>query len=217
MLIRPLSFRSSWILCFFSIVSLVGCGTPKKPGPDASEPVAVVVTEPVERELADFAEFTGRTDAVESVEIRARVSGYLNKILYKPGSEVEAGAPLFEIDSRPYDAVLDQNQGILATSEATLKQAKADMARAQDLRDKKVSTQSDYDKAVADLAHAEASIQSSKANVTQAKLNQDFTHVSAPVAGRTSREMITIGNLVTADTTTLTTIVYGDNANSRAI
>ena len=210
MFICPPSFRTLSIFFFCSIVSLAGCGTPKKSGPVASEPVAVIVTEPAEKELADFAEFTGRTDAVESVEIRARVSGYLNKILYKPGSEVEAGAPLFEIDSRPYDAILDQNLGILATSEATLKQARADMARAQDLHDKKVSTQSDYDKAVADLAHAEASIQSSQANVAQAKLNQDFTHVSAPVAGRTSREMITIGNLVNADTTALTTIVSID-------
>ena len=180
------------------------------PSPAAAGPVAVIVTEPVEKELADFAEFTGRTDAVESVEIRARVSGYLNKILYKPGSEVEAGTPLFEIDSRPYDAILEQNLGTLATSEASLKQARADMARAQDLHDKKISTQSDYDKAVADLAHAEASVQSSTANVAQAKLNQDFTHVTAPVAGRTSRELITIGNLVNADTTALTTIVSID-------
>ena len=210
MIIRSFSYRSLWSLCCCLVVSFAGCGTPKMPSPAAAGPVAVIVTEPVEKELADFAEFTGRTDAVESVEIRARVSGYLNKILYKPGSEVEAGTPLFEIDSRPYDAILEQNLGTLATSEASLKQARADMARAQDLHDKKISTQSDYDKAVADLAHAEASVQSSTANVAQAKLNQDFTHVTAPVAGRTSRELITIGNLVNADTTALTTIVSID-------
>ena len=192
------------------LVSLMGCGNPNKAGPVTNEPVTVVTTLPIEKDLADFAEFTGRTDAVESVEIRARVSGYLKKIHFKPGKEVEAGTLLFEIDSRPYDAELERSEGTLATAEASLKQAAAEMNRAEGLRSKGVSTQADYDKAVADLAHATASVQSTKASVTKARLDQEFTKVVAPIAGRTSRELITEGNLVTADNTALTTIVSLD-------
>ena len=189
---------------------VVGCGDSGKPSPTANQPPAVVVVQPTEKDLADFVEFTGRTDAVESVEIRARVSGYLTKIDFKPGKEVEAGALLFEIDPRPYDAELERSEGTLATAEASIKQAAAEMVRAESLRSKGVSTQSDYDKAVADLAHATASVQSTKASVTKARLDQQFTRVIAPISGRIGRELITEGNLVTADNTQLTTIVSLD-------
>ena len=191
-------------------VTSMGCEQPRVASPAAGEHPAVVVTQPLEKELADFAEFTGRTDAVESVEIRARVSGYLNKIHYKPGREIEAGALLFEIDSRPYDAELERCEATVATARASLKQAQAEMLRAEELHARKISTQADYDKAVADLSHAEASVDSTQASVTKAKLNQDFTKVTAPISGRTSRELITEGNLVTADSTALTTIVSLD-------
>ena len=188
-----------------------GCGSQAAGNPRAAGgPAAVVVVTPVEKELADFVEFTGRTDAVESVEIRARVSGYLKEIRFKPGKEIEAGAVLFEIDPRPYDAELLRAEGTLATAEASLKQTSAELARAEDLHKKQISTQSDYDKAIADKAHADASVQSAQATVVSAKLNQDFTKVIAPISGRTSRELITVGNLVTADTTPLTTIVSLD-------
>lgn len=192
------------------VLLLTGCGTSQRGGLPASEPPAVVIIEPTEKELADFAEFTGRTDAVESVEIRARVSGYLKKINFRPGKEVKEGDLLFEIDPRPYDAELERAEGTLATALASAKQASAEMLRAENLHERKISTQADYDKAVADLAHAEASVQSTKANVTKAKLDQEFTRVIAPISGRTSRELITEGNLVSADSTALTTIVSSD-------
>ncbi len=192
------------------IVTSMGCEQQRVNSPAAGEHPTVVVTQPLEKELADFAEFTGRTDAVESVEIRARVSGYLNKIHYKPGREIEAGGLLFEIDSRPYDAELERCEATVATARASLKQAQAEMLRAEELHARKISTQADYDKAVADLSHAEASVDSTQASVTKAKLNQDFTKVTAPISGRTSRELITEGNLVTADSTALTTIVSLD-------
>jgi RND family efflux transporter MFP subunit len=192
------------------IMSSIGCEQQRMAPSAAGEHPTVVVTQPLEKELADFAEFTGRTDAVESVEIRARVSGYLNKIHYKPGREIEAGALLFEIDSRPYDAELERCEATVATARASLKQAQAEMLRAEELHTRKISTQADYDKAVADLSHAEASVDSTQASVTKAKLNQDFTKVTAPISGRISRELITEGNLVTADSTALTTIVSLD-------
>ncbi|WP_010584962.1 efflux RND transporter periplasmic adaptor subunit [Schlesneria paludicola] len=212
MLIHP-SRRFCGHVVGLSLLGLfsTGCGGQAVGNPKAGAgPASVVVVNPVEKDLADFVEFTGRTDAVESVEIRARVSGYLKEIRYKPGKEVEAGAVMFEIDSRPYDAELLRAEGTLATAEASLKQASAELARAEDLHKKQISTQSDYDKAVADKAHADASVQSAQATVVNAKLNQDFTKVIAPIAGLTNRELITVGNLVTADTTSLTTIVSLD-------
>ncbi len=193
-----------------SVLAIAGCGGKATGNTRSAEPPAVIVTTPGEKDLADFVEFTGRTDAVESVEIRARVSGYLNKINFKPGKEVVAGDLLFEIDPRPYDAELQRSEGVLATAEASLKQATAEMDRAEGLHKKAISTQSDYDKAIADLAHAAAQVQSSKATVVQARLNLDFTKVTAPISGRTSRELMTQGNLVAADTTALTTIVSLD-------
>ena len=209
---KPPRFRRCFVslICLCKLASLSGCSTKSQGAAPPSEPVAVIVTQPIEKELADFAEFTGRTDAAESVEIRARVSGYLRKIDFKPGKEVEAGTLLFEIDPRPYDAELERSEGTLATALASLKQSKAEMLRQENLHEKKISTQADYDKAIADLAHAEASVQSTRASVTKAKLDQEFTRVIAPISGRTSRELITEGNLVSADTTALTTIVSLD-------
>ena len=211
MLYRTNFDRPVRLLALFAVLSFPsGCSPAKKGGPTTNEPVSVVVTQPTQKDLADFVEFTGRTDAVESVEIRARVSGYLKKIDFKPGKEVEAGTLLFEIDPRPYDAELERSEGNLATAEASQKQAAAEMGRAEGLRNKGVSTQADYDKAIADLAHAVASVQSTKASVTKARLDQEFTKVIAPISGLTSRELITEGNLVTADNTALTTIVSVD-------
>jgi RND family efflux transporter MFP subunit len=204
--IRPLVVVS---LCCV-IITTTGCRARNSGAQSKTDPVAVVVEQPVEKDVADYAEFTGRTDSVESVEVRARVSGYLMKINFKPGKEVAAGDLLFEIDPRPYDAELQRSEGALATAEASLKQSAAEMTRAEGLRSKGISTQADYDRAVADLEHARAAIQSSKATVVQAKLNQDFTKVTAPISGRTSRQLITEGNLVSADTTALTTIVSLD-------
>lgn len=192
------------------LVSLPGCakttsgGTPPKVAP------TVKVIEPIERELPDFVEFTGWTDAVESVEIRARVNGYLKHIAFKAGKEVEAGELLFEIDPRPYAATVAQSEGALATVKARLKRTAAELDRTQGLREKGINTQADFDKAVADQAEAVATLQSSEASLEKAKLDLGFTKVTAPVAGRTSRERITVGNLVTADSTLLTTIVSLD-------
>ena len=105
---------------------------------------------------------------------------------------------------------MERCEATVATARASLKQAQAEMLRAEELHARKISTQADYDRAVADLSHAEASVDSTQASVTKAKLNQDFTKVTAPISGRTSRELITEGNLVTADSTALTTIVSLD-------
>ncbi len=199
---------AAWVVGL--LVANSGCdqkmsgGAPPRPIP------TVTVAEPVERELADFAEFTGRTEAVESVEVRARVSGYLNAIHFKAGSEVKAGDLLFEIDSRIYAAEVDRNDGLLANAKAKIKRTEADLERQKTLREKGVNAQSELDLAIAEQGVAAAAIQTNEASLARAKLDMDFTKVTAPVAGRTSRERITVGNLVSADTTMLTTIVSLD-------
>ncbi len=165
---------------------------------------------PEVREMGDFAEFTGRTEAVEAVEVRARVSGYLNEIKFTPGKEVKAGEVLFVIDPRPYEAEVARSEGSKATVEARLKRSVAELTRAEDLRQKGVNTQADFDLAVANQAEAAATLQSTQASLDKAKLDLSFTQVTASIAGRTSRERITVGNLVSPDTTLLATIVSLD-------
>ena len=106
---------------------LAGCARPPSEVP--AEPILVTVSHPVERDVTDYADFTGRTAAVDSVEVRARVSGYLDKVNFKEGALVQKGDVLFEIDPRPYRAVLDQAEGNLASMQARLVRLDADLAR----------------------------------------------------------------------------------------
>ncbi|MEK6259448.1 MAG: efflux RND transporter periplasmic adaptor subunit [Planctomycetota bacterium] len=200
-------------VCLGSLfVSSSGCDQ-KSSGPPPKPTPTVTVAEPVEKELADFAEFTGRTEAVEAVEIRARVSGYLETIEkkhFQAGSEVKAGDLLFEIDSRTYAAEVARNEGALASAKAKIKRTEADLERQKTLREKGINAQSDLDLAIAEHGEATAATQTNEASLERAKLDLGFTKVTAPVAGRTSRELISIGNLVAADSTLLTTIVSLD-------
>src|SRR5215813_7709710 len=170
----------------------------------------VMVSLPVEREVTDYYEYTGRTAAVDAVEVRARVSGYLDKVNFQEGFVVNKGDLLFQIDPRPFQAVLDQAKGQVAQWEAKLARAEADVTRDERLLPKGAASQKDLDQAVADRGEARAAIQSARAAVDQAALNLEFTKVTAPISGRSSRYLITEGNLVTADTTLLTTIVSVD-------
>ncbi len=176
----------------------------------ATPPPVVMVSQPVEREVRDYYEYTGRTAAVEAVEVRARVSGYLVKINFQEGSVVKKGDLLFQIDPRPFQAVLDQAKGQVAQLEARLARAEADVARDERLLPKGAASQKDLDTAIADRGEARAGIQSARAAVDRAALDLEFTKVMAPISGRISRHLIDEGNLVTADTTLLTTIVSID-------
>jgi len=173
-----------------------------------SVPLPTVTTsQPVERAVIDYDEYTGRTAAVEEVEVRARVSGYLNKVNFKEGSEVQKGDLLFVIDPRPFQTVLDAAMGQVAQWDAKRARAEADVARTQRLLPRGAASQKDLDTAMADLNEARAAIQSGQAAVNRAILDLEFTKVTAPISGRISRTFITEGNLVNADATVLTTIV----------
>jgi RND family efflux transporter MFP subunit len=194
-------------------LALAGCAQPPAEGPAAAPP-PVAVSYPAEREVTDYADYTARTAAVDSVELRARVSGYLDRVNFKEGTLVRKGDVLFEIDPRTYKAVLKNAEGNLAAAEARVKRLDADLARAEQLIRSKSLSREDYDKIVGDRGEAVASQAALEAAVERSKLDLGFTRVIAPVSGRISRYAITVGNLVQAGDQTggtlLTTIVSVD-------
>jgi RND family efflux transporter MFP subunit/putative MATE family efflux protein len=176
----------------------------------ATPPPVVVVSHPVEREVSDYYEYTGRTAAKDAVEVRARVSGYLVNVYFREGAVVKKGDLLFQIDPRPFQAVLDEAKGQVAQWEAKLARAEADVTRYERLLPKGAASQKDLDQAVADRGEARAAIQSARGVVDRAALDLGFTRVTAPISGRIGRYLITEGNLVTMNSTLLTTIVSID-------
>jgi RND family efflux transporter MFP subunit len=196
-------------VCF----ALAGCARPPSEAP-AAVPPAVTVSYVVEREVTDRADFTARTAAVDSVELRARVSGYLDKVNFKEGALVKKGDLLFEIDPRTYQAVLKNAEGNLATVEARVQRLDADVVRARRMVSERAIGREEYDKIAGDRGEAGASRSALKAAVERARLDLGFTRITAPVSGRISRYHVTVGNLVQAGDLTggtlLTTIVSVD-------
>jgi RND family efflux transporter MFP subunit len=194
-------------------LALAGCAKAPPQGPPA-EPPPVTVSYPVEREVTDYADFTARTAAVDSVELRARVSGYLEGVNFKEGALVKKGDVLFEIDPRTYQAVLRNTEGNLAAAEARTQRLDADLARARQMVGSQAIGREEFDKIAGDRGEAAASRVAQKAAVERARLDVGFTKVTAPVSGRVSRYYVTVGNLVQAGDliggTLLTTIVSVD-------
>ena len=197
------------------VLILAGCGLLASPGCDketqkaAPPPPTVTVSLPIEREVLDYDEYTGRFKAVEEVEVHARVKGYLQSIGFKDGDEVKKDQVLFQIDPRPFDAQVKIAEGMVAQLKARAVKADADVKRYQDLVPKGAATQQDLDKAIGELGEAKAGIGSAEAEVERAKLDQLYAKVAAPIDGMTSRANLTVGNLVgaTAVGDLLTTIV----------
>jgi RND family efflux transporter MFP subunit len=170
-------------------------------------PPEVIVARPVTREVTDFEEFAGRTEPSAQVDLRARVSGYLDKVLFQDGAEVKKGDVLFDIDPRPYQAELEKAAANLALREAQFRHADTEAQRTKALSDKNAITQGAFDKAVAARAEAEARLRVAKADLEAARLTLSFTKVSAPLSGRIGRRMLDAGNVVKADDTQLATLV----------
>jgi multidrug efflux system membrane fusion protein len=177
-----------------------------------TEPPMVPVSRPVRRTVTNFVDFTGRTEAVHSVDIRSRVTGYLVKMPFQEGEEVKAGDLLFVVDRRPYKAQLDQAQGQVDLYRASLKLAKTTLARDRainNLSPGSVSHQQfDQEQAVVD--EAEARVEAQKKSMEIANLSHDFTRVLSPIDGQISRYYLSLGNLVNQDQTLLTTVVSVD-------
>ena len=199
------------------LLAAPGCVKPVQPAAAAApaaapKPPQVFVDLPVSGEVTDFEDFTGRTVASKTIDIRARVTGYLNKINFKEreGQDVEAGFVLFEIDARPYEAEVERAKASLHQAKSHLKRIELDYARAKQTRAKQVITQEQFDQVQGDRNEAMASIDVAQADLDLAELNLSFTKVRAPIAGRVSRTQLDQGNLVKADDTILTTVVAMD-------
>jgi RND family efflux transporter MFP subunit len=194
-----------------SCLGLTGCSGAAEEAP-GKQPPTVTVSYPLEREVTDYQDYTGRTAAVDSVQIQARVTGYLDKIYFKEGAEVSDGTVLYEIDPRPYKASYDSAKALVAQNAASLALAKQDNARFKKLAKDQAGavTQVDLDKYQSQEDQAVASLDQARANLETAKLNLDWTKVTAPVAGLIGRLLVTRGNLIVANQTTLTTIVAQD-------
>lgn len=181
----------------------------------APAPPAVTVSNPLQKEIVEWDEFTGQFAAVDYVEIRARVSGYLTEIHFEDGQMVKQGDLLFVIDPRPYQATLAAAQAQLGQANAQLDLAQRQLERSTDLKNKGFEPVSTYDQRVSELKVAAAAAESAKAAIRSAELNVEFTQIKAPVSGRISNHLVSIGNLVSggeagSSTTLLTTIVSLD-------
>lgn len=197
------------------LLGLGGCHN-RKPPETSTEEVAIPVAKPVQRPVTEFVNFTGRTESVQAVDIRARVTGYLTESSFKEGAEIQKGDTLFVIDPRPYQAQYDQALGQVNLYQAQLKLAKTTLARDQAIARSggagAISQQQlDQDRAAVD--EAEARVEAYQASMKIYKLNLDFTRVVAPISGQVSRRYLSIGNLVNQDQTLLTTIVTLDPMN----
>jgi multidrug efflux system membrane fusion protein len=177
-------------------------GAPAPPEVDAAQ----VVVKPVRQ----WDEFSGRTAATDAVEVRPRVSGYIERIAFKEGGEVKAGDLLFVIDPRPYRAAYDSAEAQLAHARATEQLAQEEEQRAQRLIAGKAISREEFDMRSAGSTQSSADVRAAEAAVATAKLNLDFTEVRSPIAGRVSRAMLTVGNLAQADQSVLTSVVSQD-------
>ena len=185
--------------------SFSGCG---KEGLNAARPAPeVLVAKPSKKTFEIWDEYTARIEPLEFVELRSRVSGYLEKILFKEGQIVKEGDLLFIIDPRPYEAALAAAKASVKEVEARLLLAKTNLERAKGLFASNAISKEIYDTRHAEVLGAEANLLNAQARLTEAELNLEYTHIRAPIAGKVSQRMVDPGNLITADSTLLTTIV----------
>src|SRR4029453_857623 len=165
------------------------------------------------RDVTEWDEFTGRLEAVESVEVRPRVTGYIESVNFSEGSTVQKGDLLFVIDPRPYRAELSKAEAELARAVARSELAASDEARSAKLLDIKAVSREEYDTRMNASREAKADVAAARAAVDSAKLNLEFTRITAPISGRVSKAAVTAGNLVTGGSNTaalLTTVVSLD-------
>jgi RND family efflux transporter MFP subunit len=195
------------------LVALLLAACERLEPPPAPPPPEVTVANPLRQEIVDWDEFTGRIVATAEVEIRARVSGYLQSVEFTDGSLVTKGQPLYVIDPRPFRASLAQAQAEQRAAEARLKLAENDEARAERLFKTRNIPEEELDNRRQRRLQAAAELEAARAAVTSARLDLDFAQVRAPISGRISRTLVTPGNLVKGndqESTLLTTIVALD-------
>jgi multidrug efflux system membrane fusion protein len=199
-----LPFTAAWLIL---AAALAGCSGSQNQAA-APPPTAVTVAKPVQRSIVDQDEYVGRFVAVDMVEVRARLSGYLNQIHFQDGQMVKQGDLLFTIDRRPFQIALDQARANLELAKANLAFAGSDLARGQELVRNKTITEQTFDQRTQAKRVAEASVTAQEALVHSAELDlNEFTELRAPVAGRIGDRRVSVGNLVTGGTSGTTTLL----------
>ena len=210
----PLACWRQAAILFALASALAACGQSQPPAGAAPPPPAVTVAKPIERGVTDQDEYVGRFVAVDSVEVRARVSGYLDQIHFRDGQTVKQGDLLFSIDKRSFQNTVAQARGTLAQAKANLAFTEADLERAKQLVRDRTITEQTFDQRTQAFRGASASVAANEAAVRQAELDLEFTELRAPVAGRIGDRRVSPGNLVTGgatgNTTMLATIVSLD-------
>lgn len=196
---------SGLLLVLFTLTS---CDRKDQTKP-APPPVKVTVVQPEEREVREYEELPGRVEAIERVEIRARVTGHLTKLHFVEGTEVKKGDPLISIDPREYQAQVDTATAALEQAQARLAQARSNYDRARQLSKSTVIARQELETQGTAVLDAAAGVRSAEANLTKARLNLEYTEIPAPISGKIGRVTVTEGNLV-EDGDTLTSIVSQD-------
>ena len=199
------------LVATYAVSLLSGCG--EGPQPQGIAPPVVTVAHPIAENITDWDEYTGRIEPVESVEVRARVSGYLQSIHFDEGGMIAEGDLLFVIDPRPYQAILQQAAAEVTRARIRLELAGNDRERADRLFRSRAISEEELDARTQEEREAVAALAAAEAAVSGAQLNVDFTEVRAPIGGRIGRLHVTRGNLVSGGTegsTLLTTIVSVD-------
>jgi RND family efflux transporter MFP subunit len=193
---------------------LVGCGDNTQQKAAAPPPPTVTVAKPTQRTVSDYDEYVGRFAALDSVEVRARVSGYLDSVDFKDGQMVKQGDLLFTIDKRPFQTALDQSRANRQLAQSNLTFTESDLKRAQQLVTEKTITEQVFEQRSQAFRNAQASFAAASAAVRQAELDMQFTELRAPIDGRIGDRRVSPGNLVTGgtsgNTTLLATIVSQD-------
>ncbi len=204
--LKSVSQASCGAAALIAMLLAGGCSKPGAPagGPPGAAPVSVAAA--AQRTVGDNYEFTGRLEAPRWVEVRPRIGGTIERVHFKDGARVAAGAPLFTIDPKPYEAELARAQSQLAAARSRAELATQDLARAQKLLESKAVSRQEFDQLTSGAATSTADIRAAEAALHIAQLNLGYTRVTAPIAGQLSRAVLTEGNLVTPQSV-LTTLV----------
>ncbi|MGJ3649966.1 efflux RND transporter periplasmic adaptor subunit [Sphingomonas sp. GlSt437] len=185
-------------------LAVAGCS---RGGPPPPPPTQVTVATPLQRDIVDWDEYIGRFEAPQDVEVRPRVSGEIDRVLFADGQRVGKGQPLFIIDQRPYRAALEQARAQLAKAQASDINARTELARAKTLLAAQAVSKEEYETKEANARSAAADVQAARAAVTNANLNLGFTVIRSPISGRVSDRKASRGNLVADGQTVLTRVV----------
>jgi membrane fusion protein, multidrug efflux system len=201
-----------FLLLASAVVNAAACATPTAQQ-TAPPPPQVTVAEALDREVTEWDEFTGRLEAVDTVAIRPRVSGYVSNVTFTEGAVVRRGQMLFQIDLRPFEAEVDRLRAELTRARATVRRAASELSRAERLRAENAISHEEHERRAAFQEESAAQLAAVEAALRAAELNLEFTRITSPINGRAGRAIVTEGNLVSSgpgEATLLTTVVSLD-------